>query len=168
MKAMPPAFIKKMAFLSRPPPDRPAASPDSHGSERPSRFQYLTLLHVATLLVFASWDFGGETDFARMVIRWWGSLAPVILGNMCLRRWKRHEGPPSAVRWLWPLVLFNLLVAVSALNPSFTASIVQGLPCSSTAAQSPAGPAPPSRSSRYAPFGSSTRFFSLASTSRWW
>ena len=86
----------------------------------------MVLLHVASLVVFTTWDFGGETDFARVVISWWGSLAVVILGVACMRRWRRHEGLPSAVGWLWPLVLFNLLVVVSAQNPSFTRSIIGG------------------------------------------
>ena len=86
----------------------------------------LTLLHVGSLLVFTSWDFGGETDFARVVISCWGSLAPVILGYVSLRRWRHHEELPSAIRWLWPLLLFNLLVVVSAQNPSFTRSIIGG------------------------------------------
>jgi O-antigen ligase len=86
------------------------------------------LLHVAALVVFATWDFGGETDFASSVISWWGSLAMVILVLTCMRRWKSGEGMPGALPWLLPPLLFNLLVLVSVLNPSFTQAVVHGAP----------------------------------------
>ena len=92
----------------------------------PDRFELLTLLHVAGLLVFATWDFGGETDFARVIIRWWGIPALAILAFTCMHRWRQREGMPAALPWLWPLVLFNLLVIISAQNPSFTHAIVSG------------------------------------------
>jgi O-antigen ligase len=104
-----------------------ALQPGSQTRRGPDGLEYLVAVHVASLLVFTAWDFGGETNFARMVIRLWGSLAAGILGYVCLRRWRRHEGMPSALRWLWPLGLFNLLVAAGAQNPSFLRSIVGGL-----------------------------------------
>ncbi len=92
----------------------------------PAWLELLAPVHVASLLVFIAWDFGGGTDLALTVIRWWGSLAPVILGYVCVRRWLRREQLPSAIHWLWPLVLFNLLVIASAQNPSFTRSVIGG------------------------------------------
>lgn len=113
--------LKRMNATSESP--RPTGSQGKNGLSRP---ELVTLIHLASLLVFTTWDFGGKTDFARVVISCWGSLAAVILGYACLRRWKRNDGIPSAVRWLWPLVLFNLLVIASAQNPSFTRSVIGG------------------------------------------
>ena len=87
------------------------------------RLEFVTGLHVAGLLVFTVWDFGGETDFARIVISTWGSLAVLITGAACLHRFKRQARLPSAMRWLWPLLLFNAVVVASTFNPSFTRSI---------------------------------------------
>lgn len=105
----------------------PGASPVANGKRSGAdRLQPFTLFHVASLVVFASWDFGGETDLARLVICGWGSLSAVILCIACVRRWRSGGALPSATRWLWPLALFNLLVIVSAQNPSFTRTILHG------------------------------------------
>jgi O-antigen ligase len=93
---------------------------------RPSRLELITLIHVAGLVLFTAWDFGGETDLARIVISWWGSLAVPIMVCACRRRLEWHNGQSSALRWLWPLLLFDVLVLVSALNPSFTHASVGG------------------------------------------
>ena len=107
--------------------DSPASDNISTREHRSAdRLQIITLLHVASLVIFSTWDFGGETDFARMVISGWGSLALVILGVECMRRWWRRQALPSNLWWLGPLLLFNLLVVLSTLNPSFTRSIIGG------------------------------------------
>lgn len=104
----------------------PAAPPGQGADERPSRLEVLTLIHLAGLVVFTAWDFGGETDLARLVIRWWGSLAAPIMVYACLRRLRRRDGLPSELRWLWPLLFFDVLVLASRLNPSFSHAIVGG------------------------------------------
>jgi O-antigen ligase len=91
-----------------------------------NRLQLVTLLHVASLVVFLSWDFGGETDFARIAINGWGIGAVAIMALACNHRWRRHTRLPTGLRWLWPLVLFNGLVIASAQNPSFTRGMVSG------------------------------------------
>jgi O-antigen ligase len=107
-------------------PSGTSGSPDQPEQRGANRLQLITLLHVASLVVFISWDFGGETDFARTAINGWGLIAAVILGIACTHRWKRHRRLPASLRWLWPLALFNLLVIVSAQNPSFTHAIANG------------------------------------------
>ena len=104
-------------------PDRQTGMRDD---ERPSRLELLTLIHVAGLVLFTAWDFGGETDLARLVISWWGSLALPIMVAACLRRLERRNGLPSALHWLWPLMFFDVLVFASTLNPSFTHAFVGG------------------------------------------
>ena len=88
------------------------------------RLELLALAHVAVLLVFTAWDFGGETDFARVAISWWGMLAVPIAGLVCLRRLERRDGMPAALRWLWPLLAFDGLVLLSTLNPSFSYAMI--------------------------------------------
>ena len=111
---------------------RPLVTAESDGQtaqrsdERSSRLEYLTLIHVAGLVLFTAWNFGGETDQARLVISWWGSLALPIMVAACLRRLERRDGLPSALHWLWPLMFFDALVFASTLNPSFTHAFVGG------------------------------------------
>ena len=91
-----------------------------------SPLERLTFIHVAGLALFTAWDFGGETDFARLVIRAWGSLAIPLLVWACLRRVRRRDGLPSALRWLWPLLFFDVTALASLFNPSFTHATVGG------------------------------------------
>ena len=105
-----------------------AANPHDEGRGwHAGRLELLAVVHVAVLLVFTSWDFGGETDFARVAICWWGTLAVPIAGLVCLRRWERRDGMPAALRWLWPMVVFDCLVLLSTLNPSFSYAMIGGV-----------------------------------------
>ena len=103
---------------------RPAG--EEHGWHA-NRLEVLVMIHVAGLLVFTAWDFGGETDFARLVISWWGSLALPLAGLVCLRRFERRDGLPAALHWLWPLIAFDGLVLLSTLNPSFSYAMIGGV-----------------------------------------
>lgn len=100
---------------------------DRQTADGAGRLELIALIHVAVLVIFTSWDFGGETDFARTAISWWGTLAVPIIASACLRQWKSRDGLPAALRWLWPLLLFDALVLISALNPSFTRASVGGV-----------------------------------------
>jgi len=91
-----------------------------------NRLEVLALAHVAVLLVFTAWDFGGETDFARLAICWWGSLALPLAGLVCTRRLARRDGLPAALQWLWPLAAFDGLVLLSTLNPSYSYAMIGG------------------------------------------
>jgi O-antigen ligase len=91
-----------------------------------SRLEWLTLIHVAGLALFTAWDIGGETNFARLVIRGWGSLAVPLIVYACVRRVRRRDGLPSALRWLWPLLVFDVVVLASLFHPSFTRALVGG------------------------------------------
>ena len=103
------------------------ASPHDEGRGwHAGRLELLALVHVAVLLVVTAWDFGGETDFARLVICWWGTLALPIAGLVCLRRFERRDAMPAALRWLWPLLVFDGLVLWSTLNPTFSYAILGG------------------------------------------
>ncbi|MFA5057687.1 MAG: O-antigen ligase family protein [Opitutaceae bacterium] len=111
-------------------PALPVAPPDQSNHRRdeggPTRLEFCVLIHVAGLIVFTAWDFGGETDLARIVISWWGSLALPIMVQACRRRLRHRDDLPSALHWLWPLVLFDALVLASTLNLSFRHAFVGG------------------------------------------
>lgn len=104
----------------------PARQTGQRDDDRPSRLELLTLIHVAGLVLFTTWDFGGETNLARLIIGWWGSLAFPIMAAACLRRLERRDELPSALHWLWPLMFFDVLVFAGTLNPSFTHAFVGG------------------------------------------
>jgi len=85
--------------------------------------EMVTLVHVGVAAVFAAWAFGGNAAWSRTLLAWWGSLSALIALAAIE---SRHDRRPGALRimlhplrWLWPLALFNVLVAISALNPSF-------------------------------------------------
>ncbi len=106
-----------------------AAGRHRGGSGAPAgrrQLELVTLAHVAGLVVFTTWNFGGETDLARNAISWWGSLAVLITAGVCIHRIAEHHPLPSALRWLWPLAAFDALVLAAALNPSFTLTVVGG------------------------------------------
>jgi len=80
------------------------------------------IFHFAALLIFTSWAFGGQIPWARHVIAVWGGVG--ILLFIVVGWTNRHEGDDRkrvhlALRWLWPLILYDLFIGISGLNPSF-------------------------------------------------
>jgi O-antigen ligase len=85
----------------RPSPDRPL-----------SKLEWLTLLHVGSLVIGTTWAFGGQADFVRTPIACWASLSvPITIAAL-------RKGNQSTLRWLWPLAAFNGLVLLASFNPS--------------------------------------------------
>lgn len=79
----------------------------------------LTLAHVGVFLVGATWAFGGNTDWARLILSSWGSIG-VVLTLVGFRNRATHDaGNLVPISTLWPLFLFNVLVLASTFNPSF-------------------------------------------------
>jgi O-antigen ligase len=86
----------------------------------------LVMLHLAIMVVFASWAFGGLAPWARQVLVWWGTVGMILFPLAC-RVARREPGRAHpAVRFLWPLLLFDLCVGVSCFNPTFRESMVAG------------------------------------------
>jgi O-antigen ligase len=97
---------------------------DTAGSRPPlSRLEQAALVHAGGLLVFATWAFDGNVYWARLIICWWGSAGALITLGAALRGSGRR-----ILRWLWPLLAFNLLVLASCLNPSFSMHTFDGEP----------------------------------------
>jgi O-antigen ligase len=99
----------------------------ARGSRAGDALGKIAILHVAGLLLLATWFFGGGSDRSRLLISCWGSLAAAIaLAGFFLRHRGDSEAPRLPAHWLWPLLALNGLVLASCLNPSFTAKILDG------------------------------------------
>jgi len=84
------------------------------------------LFHSCSLLVFTAWAFGGQAPWVRQVIAGWGALGVALFVIACLTRDRaRFDTRYPALRLLWPLWLYDLLVIVSCFNPGFT-EVVRG------------------------------------------
>jgi O-antigen ligase len=97
--------------------------PASSTGSRPrlTALEQAALVHAGVLLVFATWAFDGNVDWARRIISWWGCAGALITLGAAIR-----GGGGRVLRWLWPLLVFNLLVLTSILNPSFSAHTFDG------------------------------------------
>ena len=83
--------------------------------------------HFGSLLVFTTWAFGGQAPWVRQVIAGWGALGVMLFVIACLRRHKAVGVPVRpALRWLWPLWLYDLLVIASGFNPGFKEVVSAG------------------------------------------
>ncbi len=84
------------------------------------------LLHLAGFVVFTTWAFGGQAGWARQGIAIWGGVGVILFVLACRFR-GRDAGESSwpALRWLWPLWLYDAVVIVSCFNPNFR-EVVQG------------------------------------------
>ena len=99
----------------------PAASYSSprRGQPRTGLLEKAVIFHFAALLIFTSWAFGGQIPWARTVIAIWGGIGVglfFVSGQAC-------KAPAQwihpAMRWVWPLLIYDLFVGLSGLNPSF-------------------------------------------------
>jgi len=79
----------------------------------------LVVLHVAILVILAAWLFGGNALRLRPLIALWGCLSlPLALWALVERRRAGvHSWAPAS--WLVPLLLLNVQVLASTLNPRF-------------------------------------------------
>lgn len=89
----------------------------------------LVLFQFGTLIVFTSWAFGGQAPWVRQVIAAWGALGVLLFFAAC---WL-HPRPVDqrlhpVLRWLWPLVLYDLVVLAGGFNPSFKTVVIAGEP----------------------------------------
>lgn len=91
-----------------------------------SKLEILTALHLALLGVFASWTFGGGSDWSVTAISCIGSLAPLL--TLAALRERRADKIPSATTLylLIPWLIFNLLVFLSLLHPSLRIVTIEG------------------------------------------
>ncbi|MBI2517761.1 MAG: O-antigen ligase family protein [Opitutae bacterium] len=112
-------------------PSRPRAAGEARHRSR-SRDDVLAnivLAHLGALIVGTSWAFGGQSPGARIWLLIWGTLGILLFFVAQARRADDRPAPRfGALRDLWPLVLFDLCVGASCLNPSFQTIFRDGLP----------------------------------------
>jgi len=91
-----------------------------------SRLEIATAFHVALLGVFASWAFGGGTDWAVSALSVIGSFAPLL--TLAALRGQRATGSPSwaVLHALWPLLAFNAVVLLGTLQPNLRVAFIEG------------------------------------------
>lgn len=103
-------------------PERPGVRP-----HRSSLVDKLVLFQFGALLLFTSWAFGGQAPWARQIIAWWGTGGMLLFLWACADRRRAEEGKiHPALRYLWPLWLYDTLVVVSCFNPGFREALVAG------------------------------------------
>jgi O-antigen ligase len=87
----------------------------------------LVLVHFGVFIVFTSWAFGGQAPWVRQVIAGWGAVGVVLFAVACGSRTEpRGENLRRAWRWLWPLLLYDLIVVGACFNPSFKEVMIAG------------------------------------------
>ena len=91
-------------------------------------FGTLTLIHLGVLVIFTSWAFGGQAPWVRDILLGWGTLGMILFVSTCGDLARRGAAPFAALRPLWPLLVFDLLVGASCLNPSFREILRGGVP----------------------------------------
>ncbi len=95
----------------------------SHRSQRQPTFSLdrIVLGHLLLLVVGISWAFGGQIGWARQALLAWGTIGMGIFLFAWWRTWRSSRPDARRHVWyhLWPLILFDLFVGLSCLNPSF-------------------------------------------------
>ncbi len=79
----------------------------------------VVIFHFSSLLIFTTWAFGGQVPWARQVIAGWGSLGVLLFMIAGVTQGRAPHDRYPALRLLWPLWLYDLLVIVSCFNPGF-------------------------------------------------
>jgi O-antigen ligase len=77
--------------------------------------------HVSVFLISVSWAFGGNADWVRTPLSVLGSVGILLtILSVAVPRF-RNGLVPGTLRWVWPILVFNLMVALSCLTPGFLA-----------------------------------------------
>lgn len=103
-----------------------AVVPSRDHSARSAPLDRLVLVHFAALLLFTTWAFGGQAPWARQVIAWWGTAGMALFAWASVTHRSSAKRVHPALRLLWPLWLFDVLVIVSCFNPGFREITVAG------------------------------------------
>ncbi|MDI1319892.1 MAG: O-antigen ligase family protein [bacterium] len=108
------------------------AESSSNGARRrgPGALDRLVIFHFSTLLIFTAWAFGGQAPWVRAVIAAWGAAGVLLFIIGCVTRPKATAGDTTwpALRFLWPLWLYDVIVIASCFNPNFNETLIAGRP----------------------------------------
>jgi len=83
--------------------------------------EVLTAVHLGVFFTAITWAFGGNADWVRAPLSCLGSLGALITLSVVLGKTSVRPVDRRALRWLWPLGLFNLVALISLLNPGMKA-----------------------------------------------
>lgn len=97
---------------------RGESAPRAPGSRRLTVLEWLVCLHVAILLVWTTWAFGGGAEWMRPYFAASGGLGVPLAFAAVLTRERARPGALRPLLWLCPIAAFNALVLVAALKPS--------------------------------------------------
>jgi O-antigen ligase len=93
-------------------------------AEPPAGFVWeaAVVTQVCVLIVGTSWAYGGQAPWARSAVHLWGVAGIGLFAAIALRReFLRPRERWTALRDLWPLLVFDVLAGISCFNPSFRA-----------------------------------------------
>lgn len=96
--------------------------------ERDPAVTRLVFAQFAVLLLVSSWAFGGQSPFARDFIAAWSAIGVALFFWISWQQGRRDGRLPAAIRLLWPLWLYDVLVITSCFNPGFREILVSGQP----------------------------------------
>lgn len=98
----------------------PRLGPHPSSNRRSLGFlESIALAHTAIFLVATTWAFGGQAEWVRVPLSWWGSLGALITLAALRDRAAWRDGWMRPLHGLWPMAAFNVLVLIACLNPSF-------------------------------------------------
>lgn len=107
-------------------PKSPIMDRDSPLNSMERMMERTTLTHVAVLIFLAAWAFGGNADWAKILIGCWATFGlPILLLNIRTTLSTR-QCLPRVLHTLWPFVGFNLLISISLLFPGFWRGSYEG------------------------------------------
>lgn len=98
-----------------------------HATDTPARatspaygpgWERAVLVHVSILVVGLSWWFGGQSPGARAALLVWSTVGIALFFAAAGWGQRSGAGALAPLRHLWPLLLFDVLVGLSCLNPS--------------------------------------------------
>lgn len=105
----------------------PPSNASAPGSAQSVLLEKLVLFQVGAFAIFVSWAFGGQAPFARQFIVWWGTAGMALFLWGCWSQCRSGDGRlHPALRLLWPLWLYDLLVIASCYNPAFEQITLEG------------------------------------------
>ena len=93
--------------------------PEIVPDRRPAMPERLILWHLGVMSVGCAWAFGGQAPWARTGLLAAGTVGAGIF-LWCALSAGRAGGPWwRPWRWIWPLLVFDVLTGLAAVNPSF-------------------------------------------------
>jgi hypothetical protein len=84
-----------------------------------TRLEIAVAVQVAVFVVGVSWAFGGNADWVRTPISFWGSLGLILTLATLIRGGARSGMTRRTLPWIWPVAVLNVLVGISCLTSTF-------------------------------------------------